>query len=187
MPVKIKGIVEGLLGELRLEAVKFTALSEDACTYTRPGYGARISSGDVSLGIVGELHPEVLARFDLPQRVFIFEFDVEQMRPLIPQSIDSQPIPKFPAIFRDMTIHINKEIETQQLMDTLDSGRHELVEGLELLDVFEGDPIPAGKKSVSMRITYRSTSKTLEDEDVHDLHKSMADKLINAFGATLPA
>jgi phenylalanyl-tRNA synthetase beta chain len=183
----IKGIVESLLGELRLEDVKFTALSEDACTYTRPGYGARVLAGDVSLGIVGELHPEVLARFDLPQPVFIFEFDVEHMRPLIPQSIDSQPIPKFPAIFRDITIHINREIETQQLMDTLDSSRQELVEGLELLDVFEGDPIPAGKKSVSMRITYRSTSKTLEDEDVHDLHKSMAEKLITAFDATLPA
>jgi phenylalanyl-tRNA synthetase beta chain len=142
---------------------------------------------DVPLGIVGELHPEVVTCFDLSQPVFIFEFDVEHIRPLIPHSIDSQPIPKFPAIFRDITIHINKEIETQQIVDTLESSRQELVEGLELLDVFEGDPIPAGKKSVSMRITYRSTRKTLEDEDVHDLHKSMADMLITAFDATLPA
>ena len=183
----IKGVVEGLLKTLRLEAIKFSALAEDACTYTRPGHCARILAGDAPLGIIGELHPEVLTHFDLPQPVFIFEFDVEQMRPLIPQSIEAQPIPKFPAVYRDMTIHISKGVETQQLLDALEGFKHELVAGLELLDVFEGDPIPAGKKSVSMRITYRSVNTTLEDEDVHDLHKSMADKLVKAFDATLPA
>jgi phenylalanyl-tRNA synthetase beta chain len=183
----IKGISEGLLGALKLEAVKFTALSEDTCTYTRPGHSARILAGQVPLGIVGELHPEVLTHFDLPQQVFIFELDVEQMTHLIPQATESQPIPKFPAVFRDITIHISQEVETQHLLDTLAGLKQELVEGLELLDVFAGDPIPAGKKSVSMRITYRSTRKTLEDEDVHDLHKSMADKLVKTFDATLPA
>ena len=183
----IKGTVEGLLRGLRLEDIKFTALSDDACTYTRPGHSARILAGKKLLGIVGELHPEVLTRFDLPQKVFIFELDVDQMMPLIPEAIESQPIPKFPAIFRDITIHIDKGVETQQLLDALEDSKPALVEGLELLDVFEGDPIPADKKSVSMRITYRSTGKTLEDEDVHDLHKSMADRLLKTFDATLPA
>ena len=172
---------------LRLEGINFTALSEDACTYTRPGHSAQIRAGQRPLGIVGELHPEVLARFDLPQKVFIFELNVGQMTPLIPEAIESQPVPKFPAIFRDITIHIGKGIETQQLLDALEDSKPDLVEGLELLDVFEGDPIPAGKKSVSMRITYRSTRKTLEDEDVHDLHKSMAGRLLKTFNATLPA
>jgi phenylalanyl-tRNA synthetase beta chain len=139
------------------------------------------------VGIVGELHPEVLTHFDLPQKVFIFELSVEQMRSLIPETIESQPTPKFPAVFRDITIHVNKAVETQQLLDALEEDKPELIEGFELLDVFEGDPIPAGRKSVSMRITYRSTRKTLEDEDVHDLHKSMADKLLATFDATLPA
>ena len=183
----IKGTAEGLLRALRLEDINFTALSEDACTYTRPGHSAQIRAGQRPLGIVGELHPEALARFDLPQKVFIFELNVGQMTPLIPEAIESQPVPKFPAIFRDITIHIGKGIETQQLLDALEDSKPDLVEGLELLDVFEGDPIPAGKKSVSMRITYRSTRKTLEDEDVHDLHKSMADRLLKTFNATLPA
>ena len=183
----IKGTAEGLLQALRIEGIKFTALSADECTYTRPGYSARIMADGKPLGIVGELHPEVLTRFDLPQKVFIFELDVEQMMPLIPEAIESQPIPKFPAIFRDITIHIDKRIETQQLLEALEDRKPELVESLELLDVFEGDPIPADKKSVSMRITYRSTSKTLEDEDVHDLHKSMADRLLKTFDATFPA
>lgn len=183
----IKGAAEGLLRALRLEGIKFTALSEDECTYMRPGNSARILAGKKPLGIVGELHPEVLNRFDLPQKVFIFELNVEQMRPLIPETVKSQPLPKFPAIFRDITIHIDESIEVQQVLDALEDSKPALVEDLALLDVFEGDPIPAGKKSISMRITYRSTSKTLEDEDVHDLHKSMADKLLKTFDATLPA
>ena len=183
----IKGAAEGLLQALRIESVKFTALSGDECTYTRPGHSARILADKIPLGIVGELHPEVLARLDLPQKVFIFELDVEQMMPLIPEAIESQPLPKFPAIFRDITIHIDKGVETQQLLEALEDSKPELVESLELLNVFEGDPIPVSKKSVSMRITYRSTSKTLEDEDVHDLHKSLADRLLKTFDATLPA
>jgi phenylalanyl-tRNA synthetase beta chain len=183
----IKGAAEGLLQTLRLGDIKFTALSVNECTYTRPGHSARILAGKTSLGIVGELHPEVSKHFELPQKVFIFELNVEQMTPLIPDTIESQPLPKFPAIFRDITIHIDKEVETQQILDAMEESKPELVEKLELLDVFEGDPIPAGKKSVSMRITYRSTRKTLEDGDVHDLHKSMADRLLNTFDATLPA
>jgi phenylalanyl-tRNA synthetase beta chain len=58
---------------------------------------------------------------------------------------------------------------------------------LQLLDVFTGDPIPSGKRSISLRVTYRSPSKTLEDEDVHDLHKSITDRIVKAFDAALPA
>jgi phenylalanyl-tRNA synthetase beta chain len=55
-----------------------------------------------------------------------------------------------------------------------------------LFDVFEGDPIPSGKKSISFRVTYRSASKTLVDEDINQLHKSITEKLMDAFDATLP-
>jgi phenylalanyl-tRNA synthetase beta chain len=58
---------------------------------------------------------------------------------------------------------------------------------LQLLDVFTGDPIPSDKKSISLRVTYRSPSKTLEDEDVHDLHKSITERIVKAFDAALPA
>jgi len=182
----IKGTAEGLFHALKLDGIRFTALPEDACTYTRPGHSARIFAGDVSLGIVGEIHPRVLATVDLKQRIFIFEIEVDRLRALISEIIQSQPIPKFPAVFRDITIHISKEIETQKLFDTIADFKQKLVERVDLLDVFGGDPIPPHKKSISMRVTYRSLNKTLVDEDVHDLHKSITDRLVKAFNATLP-
>jgi phenylalanyl-tRNA synthetase beta chain len=72
------------------------------------------------------------------------------------------------------------------VLETVANIREGLVENLHLFDVFEGDPIAAGKKSVSFRLTYRSSDKTLEDEDVNDLHKSITTRLLEAFDATLP-
>jgi phenylalanyl-tRNA synthetase beta chain len=72
------------------------------------------------------------------------------------------------------------------VLETVENFQEELIESLHLFDVFEGDPIAAGKKSVSFRITYRSPGKTLEDEDVTDLHKSITERLLNVFDATLP-
>ena len=139
------------------------------------------------MGLVGEIHPQVLADFNLKQSVHIFEIDLDRLLPLIAEAQFSKPIPKFPAVFRDITIHVNRDIETQALFETAQNFGEALVERLQLLDVFEGDPIPAGKKSVSIRVTYRSPSKTLEDQDVYGIHKSIADRLVKAFDATLPA
>ena len=115
-----------------------------------------------------------------------FELDLEKIAGLIPQSRDSRPIPRFPAIYRDITIIVDRGIETQTVLEAADNFQEKLIENLYLFDVFEGDPIAAGKKSVSFRITYRSPGKTLEDDDVNDLHKSITERLLNAFDATLP-
>ena len=138
------------------------------------------------MGIVGEIHPLVRDNFDLKQTAFIFELELDKIMLLIPSDAVSRPIPRFPAIYRDITIIIDRGIETQTVLQAVDDIGENLVERLHLFDVFEGDPIAAGKKSVSFRVTYRSSTKTLEDDDVNDLHRAITDKLLKAFGATLP-
>jgi len=182
----IKGIAEGLLSGLKVEKLRFTALPADACEYTKPGYTAKILAADTMLGLVGEIHPRVLAGFDLKQTAFIIELEVDKIARLIPESRLYRPIPRFPAVYRDITIIIDREIETQTVLQTAADFNEELVEQLHLFDVFEGAPIAEGKKSVSFRVTYRSPVKTLEDQDINDLHKSITDKLLTAFKATLP-
>jgi phenylalanyl-tRNA synthetase beta chain len=182
----IKGIVEGLLGGLKIEGLRFTAMPADSCEYTRPGYTAKIMAADTVLGLVGEIHPRVLAGFNLKQTAFIFELALDKIAELLPETRFSRPIPRFPAVYRDITIIIDRRIETQTVLETAASFNEELVEHLHLFDVFEGDPIAEGKKSVSFRVTYRSSVKTLEDQDVNELHKSITDKLLSAFDASLP-
>ena len=182
----IKGVAEGLVGALKLEHIRFTAMADGDCEYTRPGYTAKILAGDTPVGLVGEIAPQVQKAFDLKQSAYILELDLDKLYPLIPLSKSSKPIPKFPAIYRDITIIVDRNIETQTVLETAENIREPLVESLHLFDVFEGDPIAAGKKSVSFRVTYRSPEKTLEDDDVNDLHKSITEKLLKAFDATLP-
>jgi phenylalanyl-tRNA synthetase beta chain len=183
----IKGVVEGLLKALQIEGIQFTRMAEDACAYTRPGHTARILSSEAPLGLIGEIHPEVLANYDLKQPAFLFELNFDQLVPLLKETIQSRPIPKFPAIFRDITIIVDNDIETQKIVAEGYRQAQELVESFNLLNVFEGKPIAEGKKSVSLRVTYRSATKTLQDEDVAPIHQSIADRLVKIFKADLPA
>ena len=182
----IKGATEALLRALRVNSVRFTAIPEDACEYTRPGHTAEIVASGQRIGLLGEVHPRVIDSYDLKQTAFIMELNLEKMAARIPEILETKPIARFPAIYRDITIIIEREIETQTVLDAVDNFHEELIEKLHLFDVFEGDPIAAGKKSISFRVTYRSNTKTLEDDDVNDLHKSITARLLNTFGATLP-
>jgi phenylalanyl-tRNA synthetase beta chain len=182
----IKGCVEGLIQALKIEKIRFTKMPDESCDYTRPGYTARILAGGLQVGQVGEIHPRVLSNFDLKQTAFIFELELDKIISLIPPATGAKLIPRFPAIYRDITLIVGSEIETQTVLAAVDNIGEELVERLHLFDVFEGDPIAAGKKSVSFRVTYRSSTKTLEDDDVNDLHRAITDKLLKAFDATLP-
>ena len=158
----------------------------DSCDYTRPEYTAQILADGLQVGLVGELHPRVRNNFDLKQPAFIFELELDKISKLIPPTTGSRSSPRFPAIYRDITIIVDRGIETQTVLEAVDDIGEVLVERLHLFDVFEGDPIAAGKKSVSFRVTYRSSIKTLEDDDVNELHRVITDKLLQVFDATLP-
>jgi len=183
----IKGIVEGLLEALKIKAVRFTRIPDEACGYTRPGYCAWIQAGDTILGRVGEIAPRVCESFELKQRAYLFELELAGLIPLIPLAPEFEPLPKFPAIYRDITLIVDRAVETQSILEAVERMGEALVESAQLFAVFEGDPIAAGKKSVSFRMTYRSNKKTLVDEDVNRLHKSITARLVKAFGADLPA
>ncbi len=183
----MKGIAEGLIAALKIENIRFTQMPADSCDYTRPGYTAQMLAGESRVGLVGEIHPEARDAFGLKQTAFLFELELDKIVARIPATGYSKPIPRFPAIYRDITIIVDRPVEALKILASVENIPEKLVERVQLFDVFEGDPIAAGKKSVSFRVTYRSSDKTLEDEDVGDLHKAITDRLLEAFDATLPA
>lgn len=183
----IKGVVERFLDGLQIDDIQFSRLPENECTYTRPGYSAQILNNQNRLGLVGQVHPEVLANFDLAQAVFLFELNFDNLIPLLKDTTVFRSIPRYPAIFRDITIIVNHTLEAGEIISAALRHAPELVEDVSLLNVFEGKPIAPGKKSVSLRVTYRSPQKTLEDEDVTPIHQSIADRLVQKFNARLPA
>ena len=182
----LKGVGEGLLKALRVEGVRFTGLQPERFPYFKTGVAAEIFSGESLIGVIGEISSHVLKAFDISQPVFLFELDGTILLNLTPSTRQAHHLPRYPAITRDMTIIVGKEIEGLTLKIHLDRLNEPMIESIDLVDVFEGPPITAGKKSLSFRITYRSETETLEDDKINDIHQRMAHCLVKDFDATLP-
>jgi phenylalanyl-tRNA synthetase beta chain len=183
----LKGAVESLLQQLNVQQVDFTRLPDDDCTYTRPGVSARILAQEREIGLLGEIHPRALHRFDLKRTAYIFELNIDRLLPLIPDTKSFRPIPKFPVVTRDVTLIVDRSIESGKILQCIEQMNEELIEALQLFDVFEGKPIPAGRKSISFRIIYRSLTRTLEDDEINRLHQKITGQLLEVFKAALPA
>jgi phenylalanyl-tRNA synthetase beta chain len=138
------------------------------------------------VGLVGEIHPKVRAAFDLKQTGFVFELNAGALAALLSETRYRLRIHKFPAVTRDITLITDQGLEAQQVLDAVRVMNLELLEDVQLVDVFVGDPIPAGKRSLSFRLTYRSPEKTMEDADVNSLHQSVTNRLLTEFQAELP-
>ena len=182
----IKGTLEGLLEKLAVPEASFTALDSAACAYTRPGYSARISIAQTDVGIVGELHPDVAKNFDLKQTAYLFEIDLSALVPMIPDVAQAGALPRYPAVHRDFTLIIGQEVESHQILRKIKGFEEPLIEEVYLFDMFDGKPIPEGKKSLSFRIRYRAEDRTLADEEINGLHKAIAGRIIDLFKAALP-
>ncbi len=183
----LKGVAEALLEGLRVPRLKFTALPDDRCYYTRPGHTARILADGQAIGQVGEVHPQVLKTLDIRQTAFILEIDLDALLPHIPRIRQFAPIPRYPAVSRDITLIVDKTIETGELLEAIGNLEEPLLEDYYLFAAYAGDPIPADKKSLSFRLVYRSPEKTLEDQAITRLHEQLSHRLIQAFKAELPA
>jgi phenylalanyl-tRNA synthetase beta chain len=183
----LKGAVQELLSAFDITGACFTQLPENECTYLRPGFTAQIVLQGHLIGFVGEIHPCTLKNYDIKQTAFVFELDLEKTSLLMPKKKDFVSLSKFPAISRDITLIIDNKIESNRVLEMVTTGEEKLVENVYLFDVFEGNPIPQGKKSISFRITYRSNTETLADVLINTVHYRISERLIQEFKADLPA
>jgi phenylalanyl-tRNA synthetase beta chain len=183
----LKGALESLFRALHLPAAVFKSLPASRCTYTRSGVSAAISYGGRDTGILGEVSAKVRSAYSLKQPAFVFEIDLHLLTELIPDGIFARPLPKYPATARDATLIVDDDIEAQALIEQLQAMDQPLVEDVMIFDVFKGAPVPEHRKSISLRVTYRSERETLEDETVNQVHKDITSRLVARFNADLPA
>ncbi|MDY6830321.1 MAG: phenylalanine--tRNA ligase subunit beta [Thermodesulfobacteriota bacterium] len=181
----IKGVLEALISALDLEA-SFSALVVDQCRYTLAGRTARVMVGETTVGLAGEVRPDVLESFGVRQPVFVFEINLSVLFPMITDDRCARPISRFPSVSRDITLIVANTVEAADLLKSLAMQGQSLIEQVYLMDVYEGDPIPSGKKSLSIRVVYRSFEKTLKDAFVNRIHTETTEALVKAFNADLP-
>jgi phenylalanyl-tRNA synthetase beta chain len=179
----IKGCVEDLLEGLQVKGIKFNR-AEDI-PYLHPGKASRIlSEGDV-LGVLGEVHPQVLGRYEIQGKAFLFEIDFEKMVKGTMEGKRFRPLPKFPAVYRDLSMVIDETLEAEKVVETIRTFRQPFIDELQLFDVYRGAPIPEGKKGVSCRIRYQASDRTLTDEEVNQYHEKVISQLKEIFQVEL--
>ncbi len=174
-----KGVMEGLLGQLGVEAS--FKLSKDESLH--PNKQAAIVIAGNRLGIVGEVHPKVLAAFDLSENVYLFEINVTALLPFTLGHKKFQPIPRFPATVRDIALVVDTEVTHQRVQALIKS--FPLVSQVTIFDVYTGEQVPPGKKSLAYRIFYQSPTHTLTEREVNKVQQQILSKLSQELGATL--
>ena len=178
-----KGVVEALTERLGVRA-RYEPWQE---AFFHPGRAARIVVGEDSVGVVGELHPSVGRAFDLLRRpVAYFEIDLQALLSALPVRVrEYRPVPRYPGVVRDLAIVLDRGVPSQRVAEIIEATP--LVREVTLFDVYEGENVPGGKKSLAYHIVYQSPGRTLTGEEAEKSQDKLLQRLQKELGATLRA
>ncbi len=182
----VKGVVESVCAALSIQALRFASLNGGDSPYLQRGHAANVYAGDEFLGEVGELTPEVLKNFELKHPAFCFDLNFDRLVLSMREERHARLVSRFPATTRDMALIVDSPIEAQGVLDFIDTLGQALIGGVQIFDVYEGPPVPQGKKSIALRLTYQSFERSLTDGEVNSIHETMTKKVLKQFNAQLP-
>ena len=178
----IKGLVEGILEVCGI--VDYTLEKTDAPTF-HPGRNAEVLLADTRIGIFGQVYPDVCKNYDLPDETYLFEFDLEVLVDATTFAKRFAPISVYPKVERDLAIVVDKAVLSDTPTELIYKTGGKLVESVRLFDVYEGEQVPEGKKSLAYAIIYHSATETLTDKAVNALHDKIVKRLNAELGAEL--
>ncbi|NLY19667.1 MAG: phenylalanine--tRNA ligase subunit beta, partial [Tissierellia bacterium] len=157
----LKESVEIVLKNLGIKDVRVERETEN--TIYHPGRCARLYAGDLELGYIGEIHPDVLDNYDIKKRVYISEINFYEVVELANDNIVYKPLPKYPSINRDLAFVLDSDILLSNVKDIALECSGDLLENFNVFDIYTGDQIGEGKKSVAFSLAFRAPDRTLVD------------------------
>jgi phenylalanyl-tRNA synthetase beta chain len=180
----LKGVVETLLAGLGLEGM----FKQSEHPAFHPGRCAQVSVGDAVVGVMGELHSLVRQIFDLPaQPVCALEFDLEALLAQVGKVRTMQPIPRFPSVSQDLAVVVDEDLSAQEVQEAIAEAGGRLLRRVELFDLYRGEQIPPGKKSLAYSLTYQAEDRTLTDEEVAQVQERIVRRLVEELRAEMRA
>ena len=179
----IKGAVEALFLSLGITDIVWKRTNP--APYLKPDAAARIFLGENHLGDLGGVHPKILQGFDLRGGVYLFDLDFHLLIEKTVSVKRFKPLPKFPAVNRDLAIIVDDSVAAQDMVEYLEQHRPQYVESIILFDQYRGEQVEKDKKSLAFRITYRSAERSLTDLEVNEIHNDFSQKVVGAFQAEL--
>lgn len=170
----VKGVVDGLLAKLGLTQYDIQPSSE---SYYHPGVSAHYTVNGVTIANYGELHPQVVKNFDLSGKVYMFEIDLEAVLSIIVPPFRYQSFSKFPGTSRDLAIVAPVSVTSGDIVALIKEHGGEYLESVSIFDVYEGEHIEAGYRSLAYNLQFRSMEGTLNDEDIDGAIQAIIDVL----------
>jgi len=179
----LKGIVEGILEILRVEGVQFQSYAGSPALH--PGRSAQIFYEKELLGYLGELHPDLLANYEIKTRVVYCELDLDKVIQFSSRDFIAQPIPRYPGVSRDLAVLVPFSVPAARVQELICRGGGNLLKEARLFDVYYGDQVPEGYRSLAYSLLYQSPERTLTDEEVAEIHSGILQLLEREAGARL--
>ena len=178
----IKGRIERLLAGFHLRDVSY--VPTDSVPYLHPGKGAEVKVGGQTIGVFGELHPLVKEKYEFEEHpVLVAEFDLASMR-ASESEYELKPVPDVPPVLEDIALILDESIPAAQVEALIRQTGGKVLTDVKLFDVYRGEQIGAGKKSLAYSLTYQS-EKTLTDKEAADIRNKIVRRLDNELGAKL--
>ncbi len=179
----IKGAVETILEATRAENVRFVAEKENPSYHE--GRCAKVFVGDELVGVLGQIHPLVAQTYGIDVPVYAAELSFDTMFKVRGGTAIYAPLPRFPAVTRDIALLCDDAIPAAELEATIMASGGEFLRSCTVFDVYKGDKIPAGKKSIAFSLTLRADDMTLKDEHAEKAVSSILEELEKAHGAVM--
>ncbi|MBU1912252.1 MAG: phenylalanine--tRNA ligase subunit beta, partial [Candidatus Omnitrophica bacterium] len=178
----LKGIIEILLDHIgvpdyRIEKTEHPSLKENMAI--------AVNVSAKACGVFGEVKEEVARKFDIKRKVYLAEFSLDSLLACANLKKTFRPLPKYPSIKRDIAILLDDTINASGIYDVIKEEARGLVRNVDVFDLYKGQQIQEGKKSLAYTIEYRSDERTLNDKEVNESHKKVQDALTKRLGAQI--
>jgi phenylalanyl-tRNA synthetase beta chain len=178
-----KGVVENILGALKVPTVTFE--SRNLEPFYHPGKACTVISAGARIGSIGEIHPTVQENYAIEKPVYYFELDIERLLLLVRENLPITPPSRYPDAARDIAMLLPDEVSAISIQDCINALKIKEIEDVSLFDLYKGEHIPEGQKSIAIRVRYRLQDRTLTDEEVVALHQRVINALVKNIGASI--
>lgn len=181
----VKGVIENMLRELAVRGISFRRSDEP---FLHPGQSADILVGGEKAGCIGVLSPVVVDALGIKAQrpsFVVAEVNISMLGATQPDTVTYRPLPRYPAIERDTAVVVDAGLEAAHILSWIDALGEPLVEERTLFDVYQGDRVAAGSKSIAFRVTYRAYDRTLTDEEIDGIHQKLVAHVLTRSGGQI--
>lgn len=180
----VKGIIENIL---QISNIAKYQLVRETEVNLHPGRSAKILIGKDRIASFGEVHPEVLENYEIGEKVYYAVIDIEKFAKYGKNNKKYTPIPKYPAVERDIALVVDEDVEVGQIESVISKKAKNILERAELFDVYRSDKLGENKKSVAYELIFRAQDRTLTDDEIKNTMEAITKELQTILGAELRA